>query len=102
MDITESNLAGGDVVVEANRPLVLDAGRSHQERLFDYASVTEPHFLEFRLLQRLNLVQIQNELALCKSRILAGSPADEQELKTLRVTLHEYGEFNPEALLRTF
>lgn len=96
IEVTQSMPTTGDAVVELGEPSILDAKKSHEEKLFEYAknvSIAEPHFLEFRLLQRLNLAQIQNELAQCKGQILAGSSASEKELKKLRVILHEYGEF---------
>jgi hypothetical protein len=53
----------------------------------------EPFFMQFRHLQRLNLTRIQNDLAKSKSRILsAESPSNDDDLKILTETLHDYGK----------
>ena len=75
---------------------ILKNGMKHSERLFHhtYASLTEDmQFLEFRLLQRLNLVQLQNELARHKASVWKDMEASESELKAIRRTLSDYGEF---------
>ena len=71
---------------------------TYSQRLFHhtYASQNEDaHFIEFRLLQRLNLVQLQNELAQIKGEIWNNMEASEEKMKTLRVTLREYGKSSP-------
>lgn len=66
----------------------------YSQRLFHdtYASQKEEaHFVEFRLLQRLSLVQLQHELAQFKGRVWSHIEAAEQDVKFLRVTLQDYG-----------
>ena len=70
-------------------------GMRYSQRVFHhtYACQSEDvQFLEFRLLQRLNLVQLQNELARHKAAIWEGMEASEEELKAVRGTLHDYGK----------
>jgi len=104
MDITQPTLRIADVVVRLDgspMPNTDNVEKSYSERLFNYAhaaSIREPHFLEFRLLHRLNLVHIQNDLAKFKGRILAQNSASEDDMKALRVTLHEYGESKKQIL----
>ena len=82
-------------VATPERPGVITEKMTYSQRLFHhtYASQNEDaHFIEFRLLQRLNLVQIQNELAQFKGDIWTKMGASQEEMKNLRVTLREYGE----------
>ena len=67
----------------------------YTKRLFRHtrdSGNVDAHFLEFRLLQRLSLMQLQNELAREKGRIVENMDASEEDLKGLRKTLHEYGQ----------
>lgn len=69
---------------------------SYAQRLFHhtYASQNEDvHFIEFRLLQRLNLVQLQNELAQMKGDIWTNMEISEEKAEALRVTLRHYGKY---------
>jgi hypothetical protein len=64
------------------------------ERLLHYAkhSVDEkPHFIEFRLLQRLNIVEIQYDLVKRTAAALEGMDPPDTEEGSLRKSLHEYG-----------
>ena len=75
----------------------LSQDMSYTQRLFrhTYASQSEDaHFLEFRLLQRLSLAQLQNELARQKGDIWGNMEASEEDLRNLRKTLHEYGKIS--------
>ena len=72
----------------------LDDNMTYPQRLFHhtYASQNEDaHFMEFRLLQRLNLVQLQNELARIKGKVWRNLEASEEDMKDLRVKLRDYG-----------
>ena len=76
---------------------LLSQNMSYTQRLFrhTYASQSEDaHFLEFRLLQRLSLAQLQNELARQKGDIWGNMEASEEDLRSLRKTLHEYGKIS--------
>ncbi|KAI4269808.1 MAG: hypothetical protein LQ337_007058 [Flavoplaca oasis] len=66
---------------------------TYSQRLFHhtYASQREnAHFIEFRLLQRLNLVQLENELAQLKGKVWSHMDASDQDMKLLRATLRDY------------
>ena len=72
----------------------LDDNMTYSQRLFHhtYASQNEDaHLMEFRLLQRLNLVQLQNELARIKGKVWRNLEASEEDMKDLRVKLRDYG-----------
>ena len=91
-------MADGHDILSAHSgaPGMLKDGMTYSQRLFHhtYASQTEDaHFLEFRLLQRLNLVQLQNELARHKGAIWKNMEASEDDMRCLRVTLSDYGEY---------
>ena len=74
-------------------------GMDYSQRLFHHTCLSQSedaHFLEFRLLQRLNLAQLQNELGRHKGAIWAHRKAPEEDMKSMRVTLREYGELSLE------
>jgi hypothetical protein len=77
------------------QPGMLLPEMSYEQRLFHYTYSTADEkllFMGFRLLQRLNLVHLQNELAQLKSAVWKDMSADRKDLKKLRVTMHEYGK----------
>jgi|SRR5580700_11828258 hypothetical protein len=79
------------------QPGMILPGMDYAQRLFHYTYSTaedRPFFMEFRLLQRLNLIDLQNELARSKAAVWNGMRASKSDLQTLRITMHEYGE-NP-------
>jgi hypothetical protein len=64
------------------------------DRLLHYTknSVDEkPHFMEFRLLQRLNIVEIQYDLAKRTADAVDNKNPPDVERESLRKSLHEYG-----------
>lgn len=63
---------------------------------FESVQVEEDfHFLRFELLQRLNIVALENELAQIKSHIYAQDYiTNPQELGELRKRLREYGKLD--------
>ena len=66
----------------------------YEEQLFRYSYDSyneEPHFMEFRLLQLLNIVGIQNDLAKHEAVVRKDMRASSAKMKELRTTLHEYG-----------
>jgi hypothetical protein len=65
-----------------------------KKRLIDYAKTSfdqKHHFIEFRLLQWLNLVEIQYDLAKQTTTLWADPSRISVEKQSLRTTLHEYG-----------
>ena len=94
MGMATMNIAN---VVSSDSPQLgsCDPSMTYSQRLFHhtYASQNEgAHFMEFRLLQRINLVQLQNELSQMKGRVWTKLDISETDLKELRVKLREYGE----------
>ena len=68
---------------------------TYSQRLIQhtYASQNEDAcFLDFRLLQRMNLVQIEHESAQLKGDTGVKMGASDEEMKKLGVTLREYGK----------
>jgi len=51
----------------------------------------EPSFMEFRLLQLLNIVDIQYDLARDEATVRKDMRASNAKMKELRTKLHEYG-----------
>jgi hypothetical protein len=76
------------------KPGMILPGMDYAQRMFHYtySSADEILFMEFRLLQRLNLVELQNELARIKAAVWSEMSASEGDLKKLRITMHEYGK----------
>lgn len=71
--------------------IALDYGR----QLYEYSrNIREPHFLEFRTLQRINISELQNSLARQNSEIAKAQSASETQLKELRLTLEAYSTYN--------
>ncbi|KAJ3950874.1 hypothetical protein N0V92_012733 [Colletotrichum tropicale] len=68
----------------------------YAERVFRYSwhsGNDEPHILEYRILNRINLFHLQNELAKLKSAVWSDFSAKEDDLARLRTTLHDYAAF---------
>jgi len=66
----------------------------YSQRLVHYASESrdeEPHLMEFRLLQWLNIIGIQNDLARHEAAVQKSGDISSDKMKELRTTLHEYG-----------
>lgn len=81
--------------VETKPAGTIEDGMDYEERLFHYTYSTrhdEPHFLEYRLLQRMNIFHLQNKLALLKGSTWKDQKAVESDMDELRTTLHHYGE----------
>jgi hypothetical protein len=67
---------------------------SYDQRVFHYADESrdeEPHLMEFRLLQWLNIIGIQNDLARHEAAVQESKNISSDTMKELRTTLHEYG-----------
>jgi hypothetical protein len=65
----------------------------YSQRVFHYsyaACATEPHFLAFRGLQRINIVHLQNKLARHKGAAWKDMAASDELLQDLETTLHKY------------
>ena len=77
------------------QPGMLLPEMSYAQRLFHYTYSTADEklpFMGFRLLQRLNLVHLQNELAKLKIAVWKDMRANESDMQKLRVTMHQYGK----------
>lgn len=51
--------------------------------------------LEFASLQHLNIIHLQNELALIKSKVVGSNATPKKDLENLRRLLHDYGNTPP-------
>ena len=74
---------------------IIKDSMEYTERLFHYAyasQVDDVHFMEYRLLQRVNIFHIQNELAKLKAAYWTNLNAGNDTLDELKVTLHDYGK----------
>jgi hypothetical protein len=75
-------------------PGTISSGMDYEERLFHYSYDScdeEPSFMEFRLLQLLNIVGVQNDLAKHEAVVRKDMRISSAKMKELRTTLHEYG-----------
>jgi hypothetical protein len=69
-------------------------GMTYDQRVVNYAlesSDEDPHLIEFRLLQWLSIIRIQNDLARHERTVQEGMDISSDKMKELRTTLHEYG-----------
>jgi hypothetical protein len=90
---------GGDVkniAVMAQKPGKFVPGMSNAQSLFHYSFQMEKlgvkaHFLEFGTLQRMNIVDLQNKLAIIKGNVWKDMSAPDEIMKELRETLKDYG-----------
>ncbi|ETI27969.1 hypothetical protein G647_00418 [Cladophialophora carrionii CBS 160.54] len=85
-----------DNKAEAIEAGVIKEGMSYEDRLFHYTYATrydELHFLEWRLLQRINIFNLQNKLARLKGTYWTKQQVSNSESDELRSTLHQYGEY---------
>lgn len=67
---------------------------THEQRLFHHGIASmneEPSFMQFWLLQKTNLIEIQNDLAKLRGRIFDERAVSSQTAKELRVLMHDYG-----------
>lgn len=72
--------------------VIITAADDYARKIYKYAlEVRQPHFLEFRHLQRVNLSELQNELARKKGQFAESGSVSTEELVKLRETLHSYG-----------
>ena len=74
--------------------------RTHDDAIYDFVqrkgSNADPlFFAEFKKLQRLNLVELQNELAILKGDIHTAEKVTRQQRQDLRRLLSEYSEYLP-------
>jgi len=68
------------------------ADHEYERKIYSYAAeIREPHFLEFRHLQRINLAELQNSLARQKALFAKSESVTTAQLSTLQNTLHSYG-----------
>ncbi|KAH0438899.1 hypothetical protein CcaCcLH18_03045 [Colletotrichum camelliae] len=78
---------------EKSAPRRIRDDMDYAERIFHYAWQSgndEPHILEYRMLNRINLFHLQNELAKLKAAVWTDCSAEEGDLAKLRTTLHDY------------
>jgi hypothetical protein len=65
---------------------------SYAKAVYRYAKdVRDPHMLEFRHLQRINIAECQNALARQKASFAESGSVSTKELENLRTTFHSYG-----------
>ena len=86
-----------------NVPQIVQPGRLHEsmdesERLFHYTVAIinrqqDPFILGYELLQRLNLVNIQNDLARYKADIWKDMRASKEQMENLRKCLTNYSRY---------
>ena len=89
-----------DPQVETKEAGVIEDGMDYENRLFHYAYATrhDLHFLEYRLLERMNIFHLQNKLARLKGSVWKEQKASDSEMDELKTTLHEYGKFGFELM----
>ena len=74
---------------------VIEDDMNYGERLFHYTYATrhdDVHFLEYRMLHRLNMFHLQNRLAKLKGSCWTTHASSEADLVDLKDTLHEYSK----------
>jgi hypothetical protein len=94
--IMERPKPAGKASTAKGTPGEIQDGMNYDERLFHYTYASQdndPHFLQFRLLQKISLAHMQNELAKIKDRTMCQQSVTEPELERLRVVLSDYGMF---------
>lgn len=82
---------------EQNLASVTDAKMTYDQRLFKFTldfGQGEAHFLTFRGLQRLNILQLQNSLAKCKQETWKHSGFTEEHSGQLKQLLHDYSMYS--------
>ena len=75
---------------------IIDDSMSYGERLFHYTYATrhdDVHFLEYRMLHRLNIFNLQNRLAKFKGSCWTRHDVQETELLDLKDMLHDYSKY---------
>lgn len=92
--------------IEAQLDALEPEGRPYERRLFSYNQKfekAEPHFLIFRSLQRLNIVDIQNRLSEFNNAILMDghAPPTAAQRRQLSGTLRSYGTQPLSRMLRS-
>ena len=86
----------GAPIIESQKLGVVEDCMSDAERLFHYTYATrhdEVHFLEYRMLHRMNIFNLQNRLAESKASSWTKRGASDGELLDLKVKLHEYSKY---------
>lgn len=76
--------------------------QSYDSQIFDFvqnkgSNFDAPALAEFKKLQRLNLVHLQNELATIKGDIHTAEAVTQAQRQTLRKLLREYSKSSTEA-----
>ena len=74
----------------------IDDSMSYGERLFHYTYATghdDVHFLEYRMLHRLNIFNLQNRLAKFKGSCWTQHDIPETDLLDLKGMLHDYSKY---------
>jgi hypothetical protein len=77
-----SNFVAGKFNLDTWEKLHYDSTKAEGEKRY---------FIEFRLLQRLNIVEMQDDLAKRTEDVRKGKSLSGPEKESLRKTLHEYG-----------
>ena len=81
--------------VEERKLGIIKDDMEYSEKLFHYTYATqwdEVHFLEFRLLHRLNIFHLQNKLAKLKGRYWDTLKVSDTELTEIGTALHSYSK----------
>ncbi len=84
-------------------PGKFEDGMNYSQRLFHYAYASQidtVHVLENRMLHRLNIFHLQNELARLKGAVWEDMSASDDDLIKLKTTLHDHGKQISSAGLR--
>lgn len=74
---------------------VIEENMSYDERLFHYTYATrydDVHFMEYRILHRLNIFHLQNKLAKLKGVCWTDHKLSDEKLTEMKTTLHEYSK----------
>ena len=80
---------------EAPKLGIIEDSMSAAERLFHYTFATgnnDVHFLEYRMLHRLNIFGLQNRLAELKGSFRTKHEVSNTDLLELKNTLHDYSK----------
>lgn len=70
-------------------------GMTHEQRLFHHGIASmndQPSFMQFWLLQKINLIEVQNDLAKLRGKIFNERAVSSQTAKDLKMLMHDYGQ----------
>lgn len=84
---------------ELQQPGAITPDMTSGQRLYHHSHATANHplhCLEFRVLQRMNILRLQNKLATLKGTCSEKKQLDPADEDTMGRTLHEYGQYTPQ------